>query len=177
MRRNWTTEEDDYLINHYGKLSYKAIGEKLGRTENAAQNRAKTLGITEDKPQRATNRMSDYKKRVVRDNVEKMSVQEIAKKIKLSVFEVEEELERIGKIQKRKNTFDEKDKDYINFMRQVEKVKKILTEKGSFGGYTLVSALKDKAVLLNKKKHRVCLTYTELVIKLRGEEVDDYDEE
>lgn len=67
---------------------------------------------------------------------------------------------------------DTKDLDYKNFILRTQKVKRILEIKGKIGPYTLVKAYKDKALLNNKKGHRVCLTYAELVIKLRGYDSD-----
>ncbi|KHO36730.1 hypothetical protein DP125_13285 [Clostridium tetani] len=37
--RLWTQEEDKFLKEHMGKMPYKKIGEKIGRTETSIANR------------------------------------------------------------------------------------------------------------------------------------------
>ena len=44
-RREWTEEEIQYLIKHYGKMPAKVIGEKLGRTESSIIHKARRLGV------------------------------------------------------------------------------------------------------------------------------------
>jgi len=42
----WTEEEDRFLAENKGKLTYRQIAEKLGRTVDAVAYRAKKLGLT-----------------------------------------------------------------------------------------------------------------------------------
>jgi len=42
----WTKEEEKFLIENKGKLSYREIAEKLGRTVNSVQAKARKLGLT-----------------------------------------------------------------------------------------------------------------------------------
>lgn len=180
MKVKWTDEESNYLIEHYGTHSYYAIGKALGRTISSVKNRAKVLGIQKDisyNDNRNRSKLTEYQRRIVRDYMNTLSPLEIAKKLKLSVFQIEDELKRIGRFPNKEEMMNEKESDYRKFMLDVMKVKNTLINKGALGGYTLVSALKDKAVLLDKKGHRTCFTYTELTIKLRGEEVDEEDAE
>lgn len=39
----WNSEEDNFLIKNYGKLSYTEMMEKLGRTRNSVKNRITVL--------------------------------------------------------------------------------------------------------------------------------------
>lgn len=39
MGKLWTQQEERFLKEHIGKMSYKKIGEKIGRTESAVKNR------------------------------------------------------------------------------------------------------------------------------------------
>ena len=43
--KKWTAEEEDYLAEHWGHSSVKALAEKLGRTENAVIVRKERLGL------------------------------------------------------------------------------------------------------------------------------------
>lgn len=176
----WTDEESNYLIDHYGTDSYYSIAGELGRTISSVKNRAKVLGIQKDivyNDNRNRSKLSEYQRRMVRSYMNMLPALEIAEKLNLSVQEIEEELIRIGKYQNKAEIMNEKENDYKKFKVEVIKVKNTLIKRGALGGYKLVSALKDKAVLLDKKGHRTCLTYAELTIKLRGGEIEEYDTE
>jgi hypothetical protein len=42
-RRSWTTEEEFYLIHHYGVVPVERIARRLGRTKKAIKNKAFAL--------------------------------------------------------------------------------------------------------------------------------------
>jgi hypothetical protein len=42
-RRSWTTEEEFYLIHHYGVVPVERIAKRLGRTKKAIKNKAFAL--------------------------------------------------------------------------------------------------------------------------------------
>ena len=44
-RRRWTKDEEIFLCENVGKLTFKKIGIELGRSENSIANKAKMLGV------------------------------------------------------------------------------------------------------------------------------------
>lgn len=44
----WTFEHDEIVKNNYGKMTLKAIGELVGRSEAATSSRAERLGLKSD---------------------------------------------------------------------------------------------------------------------------------
>lgn len=44
-RRNWTEDEEIFLCENVGKLTFKKIGIELGRSESSVANKAKMLGV------------------------------------------------------------------------------------------------------------------------------------
>lgn len=44
-RTNWSDEDYLFLKKHYEKLTYKEIGEKIGKTKSAVQNKMRILGL------------------------------------------------------------------------------------------------------------------------------------
>ena len=43
--KQWTDREDSYLQTHHGRLTYKMMGQDLGRTEKAIESRVKVLRV------------------------------------------------------------------------------------------------------------------------------------
>lgn len=74
--------------------------------------------------------------------------------------------------------YNVKEKEYEKFVKKSYAVKRHLEEVGKLGQYTLIKAYKDKALLMNKKGHKTCLTYQEIVLEFthqeREEEEDDH---
>lgn len=48
LQRNkkWTKKEEDFVVEYYGDLTAKVIGQKLGRTESSVRWKASELGLT-----------------------------------------------------------------------------------------------------------------------------------
>ena len=44
-RTNWSDEDYLFLKKHYEELTYKEIGEKIGKTKSAVQNKMRILGL------------------------------------------------------------------------------------------------------------------------------------
>ena len=47
----WSTEEDNYLRNHYPEMSAKQVGEKLGRSKYDVRHQAQLLNLTYLRPE------------------------------------------------------------------------------------------------------------------------------
>lgn len=47
MKKKWTKEDDDFIIEHFKEISIKEISKKLQRTENSIHLRASFLGLTQ----------------------------------------------------------------------------------------------------------------------------------
>ena len=47
--RRWTTAEDEYLLQHYGKINVIEVRDELDRTIVSIRKRAQRLGITNDR--------------------------------------------------------------------------------------------------------------------------------
>lgn len=45
MKRKYTPEECDYIRSNYGAMSYRKIGEQLGRGHHSVIQKAKDMGL------------------------------------------------------------------------------------------------------------------------------------
>lgn len=65
---HWTTEEELFLRKHYGKLSYKEMGDRLGRSELAVKYHAHGMGLPWPKTYSANNaRDNAYMEKIRRE--------------------------------------------------------------------------------------------------------------
>jgi hypothetical protein len=52
----WTTEEDNFIKNNYGKINAKEMGEKLSRTERSIKHRINKLNLAKEKIEKRHNK-------------------------------------------------------------------------------------------------------------------------
>ena len=48
-KRNWSTEEDEYIKNNFGNKTFSEMAEHIGCAISTIQNRAQTLGFEVEK--------------------------------------------------------------------------------------------------------------------------------
>lgn len=175
--RVWTKQEDDFFIKNADKMTRAELAKHFSRTSNAVSIRAGILGIkiVHEQKQRQRESFSANQIKYLKRNAGKVDIMEMAQKLNTSTFAIEEQLKKYGldneKVVEQKKQapiyIDPKIDDYKKLLGQQKYVKKVLEEKGKIGPYRLVSALKDKAVVLNKKGYKECLTYAEIVMNIR----------
>lgn len=94
MKREWTQQEEQYLIDNIGKYTLSAIANDLGRSYNSVLNKAKRLGIhrPEDRRQFWTEDETMY----LEHYYSKKSVEWIAMKLSRSQVSVKAKARKLG---------------------------------------------------------------------------------
>lgn len=73
--REWTTEEDEYLIKNYSSETNKVISKELKRSVNSIVHRARKLGVTKSNEAYQKSRRETYKQKGIEIN--KMSKDDV----------------------------------------------------------------------------------------------------
>lgn len=81
LKRRWTEREDDAIKASRGKMTYKELGQALGRSESATSQRARILGVS--KPSTDSNTLSELSGEIRRMAVEGYTRNEIAQRTNL----------------------------------------------------------------------------------------------
>jgi hypothetical protein len=87
---SWSEAELAVLREQYGRLSYEAIGQLIGRTESAVKGTAKRMGIC------VSRQWKEFDLQFVRDNTPAMTAPQIAKALGVRTHQVYSARNRLG---------------------------------------------------------------------------------
>ncbi|KXA89188.1 hypothetical protein AKJ62_03615 [candidate division MSBL1 archaeon SCGC-AAA259D14] len=88
--KSWTEKEVEFLKGNYQDMTYKEIGEELGRSEIAIQHKAKRLELTKQKS------WTEEEVKFLKENYQDMTYKEIGEKLGRSEGTVGDEARRLG---------------------------------------------------------------------------------
>lgn len=94
MKRSWTEEEDNYIINNVGKLTWTKMSDVLKCHTNTIQNRARELGIVVINNKK--NIWTDEEVELLRKYSKQYITKNIAKKLNKSILSVQKKAIKEG---------------------------------------------------------------------------------
>jgi hypothetical protein len=116
--KDWTQEEIDYLIEHQGKLTYKMIGNVLGRSEASVSNKAKRMGIADKRNCIRGRTWTEEELQYMRDNYGKVSIAQMRAHLKRKRNSIQEKAQRMGLTQPKKTESVPWTQKEINYLKR-----------------------------------------------------------
>jgi transposase len=100
MAYGWTKEQEQYLIDNYGKESQRDMSKKLGKSRSTIGNKVKQLqsqGLLNHKPKRTRGLWTEEEQQYLEENIMTMTLDEIAKALDRSYTTIQQRAAKIKK--------------------------------------------------------------------------------
>ena len=94
MKRNWTEEEDEYILNNHNNMTWDAMSKFLGCTISTTKRRAQNLGIKVE--YKEVGRWSEEEIELLREYADKYITKTIARKLNKSIVSVQKKALKEG---------------------------------------------------------------------------------
>ena len=148
MTKTWTYQEDEYLERNINLLTYKEIAQTLGISSTAVFKRSKILGLKKNGNVWVATKTQ---RKFVKENFNKMNVEEMAKELNLSCS-------KVWRIVLNLEINDSGYKDLydpqiiIDFKKEIETQKNKIIEGLDNGSIEYADAIDAKEILDNASK-------------------------